>query len=117
MNGLRPAPLRPLGAAEILDGAVRLFWRNARAALAITVPFALMRAALGAWVTYSALQSQDAATLGAIGDLLLGVVFGTLLAGLLAPLFSGDLLGTRHSVRDSLRRVGARMWPLLGLAV
>ena len=117
MIGLRPAPLRPLGVAEILDGAVRLLWRNARAALAVSVPFAVVRAGLGAGVTYAALDSQDALTLGTIGTLLLAITFGTLVAGLLAPMFSSDLLGTQIAARESLRRVGRRVWGLIGLSV
>jgi hypothetical protein len=117
MIGLRPAPLRPLGVAEILDGAVRLVWRNARAALTIAVPFALVRSALAAWVSYAAIESQDAVTIGTVGGLLLGVVFGTLLGGLLAPLFSSDLLGVQLSAGESLRRVGRSVWPLIGLSL
>src|SRR5919204_650674 len=117
MIGLRPAPLRPLGVAEILDGAVRLLWRNARAALAVSVPFAVVRAGLGAGVTYAALDSQDALTLGTIGTLLLAITFGTLVAGLLAPMFSSDLLGTQIAARESLRRGGRRVWGVIVLGI
>ena len=41
-------PLRPLGAADILDGAVRLVRRHARAAFTLSLPFAIVRAALTA---------------------------------------------------------------------
>jgi hypothetical protein len=117
MVGLRPAPLRPLAAAEILDGAVRLVRRNFRATLAIVVPFAIVRAGLGAWLAYATVESTDAATIGAGGTVLLDALFGTLLAGLLSPLFISDLLGARLSAQDSLQRVGGRIWPLIGLSL
>jgi hypothetical protein len=115
--GLRPAPLRPLGVSEILDGAVRLVRGNARAALAIAVPFAVVRSGLGALLQYATINSEDATTIAAIGGLLLAACFGTLLTGLLAPMYSGDLLGNRLSARESLRRVGRRVWPLIGLSL
>ncbi|HZC72758.1 MAG TPA: hypothetical protein VE442_18815 [Jatrophihabitans sp.] len=117
MIGLRPAPLRPLGVGEILDGAVRLVWRNARAALSISVPFAVVRAGIGAWVTYAAIDSDSALTIGTAGTLLLSLMFGTLVAGLLAPMLSSDLLGTQISARESLQRVRRQVWPLIGLSL
>jgi hypothetical protein len=117
VSGTKAAPLRPLGVTEILDGAVRLVRGNARAALAIAVPFAVVRSALGAVVQYGTIDSQDATTIAGIGSLVLGVVFGTLLTGLLAPMYSGDLLGNRLSARESLRRVGRKAWALIGLSL
>jgi hypothetical protein len=113
----RAAPLRPLGVAEILDGAVRLVRRNARGALAISAPFAVVRTAVVGALAYATLGSNDATTLSLLGTLLVTVLFGTLLTGLLTPMFSGDLLGIRVSARDALRRVGASALPLLALAV
>jgi hypothetical protein len=117
MVGLRPAPLRPLGVAEILDGAVRLVRRNARGALALTIPFAIVRSALGAWLAYAAIGSDSASTVAAIGALLLGSLFGTVLTGVLSPMFSADLLGTRLTGYESLKRVGHRLWSLAALGV
>ncbi len=117
MTAPRPAPLRPLGVSEILDGAVHLVWRNARAALAIAIPFAVVRAGLGAWLAYATIESKDAVTIATIAALLLGVLFGAVLTGLLAPMFSRDLLGTRISARESLHRVGRRVWALVGLGM
>src|SRR5207245_381124 len=97
-------PLRPLGVGEILDAAVRLVRRNARAALALAVPFAVVRTGLSALLQYGTIESNDATTIAAIGGLLLTACFGTLLAGLLAPMFSSDLIGRRLSARESLRR-------------
>ena len=112
----RPAPLRPLGVAEILDGAVRLVHRNARGALALSAPFAVVRAAVAGFLSYETLGSSGAASLSVLGSLLLAVLFGTLLTGLLTPMFSSDLLGTKVSASGSLRRVGARGLPLLLLS-
>jgi hypothetical protein len=112
----RATPLRPLGVAEILDGAVRLVQRNARGALTISAPFAVARAGVSALLTYATLDSDSAATFSLIGALWLSVLFGTVLTGLLAPMFGSDLLSTRIAAGNSLRRVGNRAWPLLALA-
>jgi hypothetical protein len=109
--------LRPLGVAEILDGAVRLVRRNARAVLTVSVPFAFVRAGLGALLQYGAIESKDAVTIIGGGGLLLAAGLGLMLTGLLAPLFSSDLLGAPVSARDSLGRVGRSAWPLLGLGL
>jgi hypothetical protein len=115
--GLPPAPLRPLGVAEILDAAVRLVRRNARAAISVAAPFAIAGSALGALVQYATIDSPDATTIATGGSLLLGIAFGIVLTGLLAPLFSADLLGTRLSARASVQRAARRLWPLIGLAL
>jgi hypothetical protein len=111
------APLRPLGAAEILDGAVRLLRRNFRACLTIAVPFAIATAAFAAWLQYVTLGSKDATSLSGIAALLLTTAFGVVLGGLLAPLYSADLLGQRISAAQSLRRVGGRAWSLAVLSL
>jgi hypothetical protein len=117
MTRPRPVPLRPLGVAEILDGAVRLVRGNARAAISIAVPFAVARAVLGGLLQYAAI-AKSAQVITLLGGLLLGVALGTLLNGLLAPLFSSDLLGARLSARESVRRAGGRTaWRLAVLAV
>ncbi len=112
-----PAPMRPLGVAEILDGAVRLVRGNARAVLAVSVPFAVLRAGLAAVVQYGAIDSRNAATVAAIGTLLLALGLGVVLTGLLAPLFSGALLGVRLDAGASLKRARGSVWALVVLAV
>lgn len=110
-------PIRPLGVAEILDAAVRLVRGNGRAVLSVSVPLAVVRAGLSAAVQYSALASGDASTVALFGGLLLATGLGTVLTGLLAPLFSSDLLGTRLTAGESLRRVGRKAGPLCLLAL
>lgn len=120
MTRPRPAPISPLGVAEILDGAVRLVRGNGRAVLTIAVPFAVARAALGALLQYAAIEATSAQVLTIIGGLLIAVALGTVQSGLLAPLFSSDLVGTRLTAAQSARRVGGRtVWRLavLGLVV
>jgi hypothetical protein len=117
MTRPRPAPIRPLGVAEILDGAVRLVRRNARAVLTISVPFAVVRAGMVAVLRYAALQSSGASTLVLLGGLLVAAAVGTVLTGMLAPLFSSDLLGLPLSAGESVRRVGRKVWPLCVLAL
>jgi hypothetical protein len=115
-----PAPIRPLGVAEILDGAVRLVRGNARAVMSIAVPFAVARTALAALLQYAEIEGSGAQVLTLLGTLLIGLALGTVLAGLLAPLFSSALIGRRIGAAESLRRVGARsVWRLvvLGLVV
>jgi hypothetical protein len=112
-----PAPIRPLGVAEILDGAVRLVRGNARAVLSVSVPFAVGRAGLAAVLQYGAIDSPNAATLGVLGSLLLAGGLGIVLTGLLAPMFSAALLGSRLGAGESLRRVGRKTWGLVALGV
>ncbi len=119
MSGIGARPpvvaLRPLGAAEVLDGAVRLVRRHARAAFALSVPFAIVRAALDAGLNLA--TGSTLTQLGVLGGLAVAGGFGTILTGLLTPAFAGDLLGERLGARDALRRVGRRWWPLVVLAV
>ncbi|MFN2560970.1 MAG: hypothetical protein ABR571_06715 [Jatrophihabitans sp.] len=118
MTHPRPAPIRPLGVGEILDGAVRLVRDNARGTLTISVPFAIARAGLAALLQYAAIEATTAQTLTVIGGLLLGVALGTVLTGLLAPLFSSALLGARMTAGQAVRRVGGRAaWRLAVLAL
>ena len=114
---MRPpvVPLRPLGAADLLDGSVRLVRRHARAAFTLSVPFAVVRAVLGA-----ALELAGDSTftrLGILGSLAIAGGFGSVLTGLLTPVFAGDLLGEQVSAPAALRRVGRRWWPLVVLSV
>lgn len=111
------APLRPLGAGELLDGAVRLVRRNLPAVLIVSIPYAIARTAVGALTQYATISSDNAATVGAILGLLIALGFGVVLTGLLAPLFSSDLLGMPISARASLARVGWRAVPLVVLGV
>lgn len=117
MTGLRPAPLRPLGAAEILDGAVRLVRRNVRAVLVISVPYAIVVSLVTALLEYATLESADATTLTSAGGLVLAAGLGSVLTGALAPMYSSDLLGSRITAAQSLARVGRRIWPLLVLGL
>ena len=106
--------LRPLGAADILDGAVRLVRRHARAAYTVSIPFAVVRAVLTASL---GLATGALTQLGGLGGLAIAAGFGTVVTGLLTPVLAGDLLGEQLSARTALRRVGRRWWPLVVLAV
>lgn len=111
------APLRPLGAAEVLDGAVRLVCGNLRAVLAIALPFAIARTAITGVLQYATLSAPNAAFFAAVATLVVASGIGVVLTGLLAPLFSSALLGTRIDARESLRRVGRSVLPLVLLTV
>jgi hypothetical protein len=108
MIGSSAAPLRPLGLGEVLDGAVRLARRNARSVLVVSVPYAMIATLATALLQYGTINSQDATTLAAVGTLLVSAGLGAVLTGLLAPLYSSDLLGRPITIGDSLRRVGGR---------
>jgi hypothetical protein len=109
--------LRPLGVAEILDGAVRLARRNARSVLIVSAPYAVVVAAATALVQYWTLNSEDAAVLAAGGTILLTAGLGAILTGFLAPLYSSDLLGRPIRFGESLRRTARRIVPLAALGI
>lgn len=117
-------PLRPLGVAELLDGAVRTVRRNPRPSFALALPVALAQTMLVAASTLSAL---DVAADGGLAlpefllELFVGSLAATVLAGLLAPVVAEEVLGNspgqRLGTAAALRRVGRRGWPLAVLAV
>jgi hypothetical protein len=113
----RPAPLRPLGAAEILDGAIRLVRGNARGVLTISVPWAILAAGVSALLQYAAVTSRGSSGLILLANLAVSTAFGVVLTGLLTPLLSDALLGRRIGAGESLRRVGRRAWTLVLLAL
>ncbi|WP_375493934.1 hypothetical protein [uncultured Jatrophihabitans sp.] len=113
------AQLRPLGTAEILDGAVRLVRGNFRAVLSVSVPVAVVTTALRALLLLAQAESPGA-TIGSVGGgVFLNAWAGVLLGGLLAPLFAASLLGHRRSVRATLPRLARTVGilALLGLLV
>jgi hypothetical protein len=109
------SPLRPLGVAEILDGAVRAVRRNLRAALALSAPVAIVRTVAAGALQYATIDSRNAAVWQLFGGLLTSLAFGTLLTGLLAPVFSADLLGQRLGAGAALARLRGRIAALVGL--
>jgi hypothetical protein len=118
MIGSSAAPLRPLGVGEVLDGAVRLARRNARSVLVVSVPYAMVVTLADALLQYVAINhSKDATTYVLVGTLIIAAGLGAVLTGLLAPLYSSDLLGNRVSIGASVRRVGWRSVPLFVLGL
>lgn len=89
------APLRPLGTAEILDGAVRAVRRNPAAAFAMAVPLAVVRTTGFAAFEIASYHWSDAGVTQQLVHMVISAIFGTMLAGLLAPVFSADVLGSR----------------------
>ncbi len=113
-----PVPaLRPLGVAEILDGAVRGVRRNLRAALVIAAPYAVVRTVCTALLQLGLSDSTSALMLQVANLSLVGAALDTVLAGLLAPVFADELLGQRRTARQALARVGRRWLWLVVLAV
>ncbi|SHF84303.1 hypothetical protein SAMN05443575_1048 [Jatrophihabitans endophyticus] len=119
-------PLRPWGVAELLDSAVRVVRHTPRATFAISLPFAVVRTALVALITYAATDgstsgtgtTDTALTLPALlAQLFLASVFGTALTGLLAPLYTEHVLGRRIGAHEAMRRVGRSALPLAGLVL
>lgn len=110
--------LRPLGVAELLDGAVRTVRRNARAAFAMSAPFAIARTALVAGLQLATYDSGDgAALLQLLGRVFVSGLFGTILTGLLAPVFTSELVGRQLTAGRSLAQVGRAGLGLVGLAL
>jgi hypothetical protein len=87
--------------------------------LVVSVPYALVATLATALLQYGTINSQDATTLAAAGTLVVSAGLGSVLTGLLSPLYSSDLLGERITIGESLRRVGGRAAPLflLGLLI
>lgn len=112
-----PPVLRPLGATELLDTALRAVWSQRRAVLSISVPLAIVVTALHAAVQYATVADNGSVLPFTLGSLLVPLLIGTVLAGLIAPAIGDDLLGRRGSARMCLRAVGLRAVPLVGLAV
>lgn len=116
--GTPVTPMRPLGVAEILDGAVRAVRRNARASFAMSVPLAIVRTGLVATMQLAAVNgSTGTASLQLLGQLLISGLFGTILTGLLAPVFTGELLGRRCTASQALAQVGRAGFGLAILAL
>lgn len=110
-------PLRPLGAAEILDGAVRGVRRNFRAVAAIAVPFALVQSAAGALLILALSHSSPLNSLVLLGGQAIALAVGTVRTGVLAPVFAEDLFGRRVVAGAAVRELGRRWFPLVLIAV
>ncbi|MBE7190021.1 hypothetical protein [Jatrophihabitans endophyticus] len=102
-------PLRPLGVAEVLDGAVRLVRRNPRAAFGFALPVAVVQAALVAVVLTTTYSAPALSTVSELLRLLVSLSAGTVLAGLFAPVVVSDVLGRPIPAGEAWRRSrGAR---------
>lgn len=110
-------PMRPLGVAELLDSAVRLVRHNPRASFATAFPIAVVRSGILAVLMLATVESSDFATVQLLLQVFISALFGTILAGLLAPVYTGDLLGRRLTAAQSLRQVGGRGFALVALAL
>ncbi len=117
MIGTASVPLRPLGLVELLDGAVRLVRHNAAASFALALPFALARTAAVAAVALAATHSDDTQTDQLLTLLAATALFGTMRTGLLAPVYSADLVGSHVGTAAALRRAGGRVGALAVLGV
>lgn len=117
-TAMQPPPavaLRPLGVAELLDGAVRTVRNNPRTSFTLALPVAVLRASIVAVVSYNVVGNDELAIPQILASVFVSAVFGTLLAGMLAPAYTDELLGHRLSPAQTLRRVGRSGFGLLGL--
>lgn len=114
-------PRRPLGAAEVLDGAVRIVRRNPRAAFGFALPVAFVQALLGALVVLGTYSSSDLGTVSQLLRLLVSASAGAVLSGLIAPVVVADSLGSPISAGEAWRRArtskGLLLLVVLGLGV
>lgn len=113
----RAAPLRPLGVAELLDGAVRAVRRNPRVSFAITLPVAVVQTGLVSLTTYAVANDSGLAVVDLLLELFVGSLATVLLGGVLAPLYVEEMLGRRLTASQTLRRVGRSSVPLAALTV
>lgn len=123
-------PLRPLGASEILDGAVAYVRRSPRAALGLAaIPttvvqvivtvaqYRLLGGQARTDITPNVLaRSVGPAFVTFLGGLLLTAFVVLLLAGLLAPVAGRALLGRGTSFGQAWREARPAFWRLLGAA-
>lgn len=109
--------LRPLGGSEILDGAVRLVRGNFRAVLSVSVPIAVVATVLRSLLTYAQVASSGAAFGVLVGGVLATALTGTVLAGLLAPMFAASLLGAPRGVRATVPQMARTIGVLLVLGI
>ncbi|HEV7207050.1 MAG TPA: hypothetical protein VGN18_20785 [Jatrophihabitans sp.] len=117
MSEVSVAALRPLGAGEILDGAVRCVRRNVRTAFVVALPYAVLRTGLVALLELATFDSNDAAALSFFGSMILSLLLGVVLTGFLTPAFADEFLGRHLTAGECVARVGFAVWPLVGLAV
>lgn len=124
-------PFRPLGIAEMLDGAIAVIRRHPRAvlglSLAISTVVQVINSLLGYYFIGSGARDEltpdpimrslgAQATLGALG-LVLAAYGILLLAGLLAPVYGRALFGLPASLRSALRQVRPRWWQLIAVTL
>jgi hypothetical protein len=113
----RVAALRPLGVAEILDGAVRGVRRNLRPVLTIAAPYAVVRTVCAALLQLGLSGSASATLLQGLDVVLVAGVLDVVLAGALAPVFTDELLGHAVTARQAVARIGRRWGWLVVLAI
>lgn len=117
MTDVSVAALRPLGAGEILDGAVRSVRRSARAAFTIALPYAIVRTVAIALIDLASYDSADATAIQLLGLVLVSTTLGVVLTGFLTPTFADEFLGRRLTVTSTLARVRGTVPALVALAV
>ncbi|MFF4345177.1 glycerophosphoryl diester phosphodiesterase membrane domain-containing protein [Kitasatospora sp. NPDC001540] len=117
--GIGLIPLRPLGFGEVMDGTFALVRRNWRAAFGLTLALAavleLLQAGIDWWLHTSG--SQTDALLSGNYLAPLGLFFGVLASGLLAPVVSNGLLGRDTSLAEAWTRTRGRLGRLVGLCL
>ncbi|MGI8677342.1 MAG: hypothetical protein ACR2LX_01365 [Jatrophihabitans sp.] len=112
-----PVPVRPLGVAELLDTAVRLVRRNARASFSLSFPFAVVRAGLVALLLLQTAHSRNFATVQLLLELFVSALFGTMLTGLLAPVFIGEVLGRRLHATQAMATARTSLFALAAMSL
>lgn len=115
-------PRRPLGTAEVLDGAVRIVRRNPRAAFGFALPIAFVQAILVALLVAATRSDPGLGTLtGLLRLTVLPLFAGTVLSGLLGPVVVSDALGAPVPAGGAWRRArgvrGLLLLVVLGVGV
>jgi MFS family permease len=122
-------PLRPLGAAEILDGAISIIRHNPRGVLGLSLVVTTVVQVVLSLATYLLVGDTDATatpdsiarslgtefTLSLFG-LLMSAYAVLLLAGMLGPTMGRTLFGLPSSLRQMWRDARPRLFRLIGVA-
>ncbi|MFD8593869.1 glycerophosphoryl diester phosphodiesterase membrane domain-containing protein [Kitasatospora sp. NPDC059646] len=112
-------PLRPLGFAELMDGAfalVRRYWKTAFGlSLVLACTLELVQAGVSWWIHVDGTQLQ--ATFSSYYTLPLAMLAGVVATGLLTPVIGNSLLGRDTGPKEAWAQARPHLGRLLGLAL
>ncbi|WP_051653074.1 glycerophosphoryl diester phosphodiesterase membrane domain-containing protein [Kitasatospora cheerisanensis] len=112
-------PLRPLGFAELMDGAfalVRRYWKTAFGlSLVLACVLELVQAGVSWWIHVSGTELQ--ATFSSYYTYPLAMLAGVISTGLLTPVIGNSLLGRDTGPKEAWAQARPHLGRLIGLAL